>query len=266
MIVNLAQATDSKQYGGKAASLSMLIENGFNVPDAFVVSASEAKPVSTALRNALLKEFDDLQSGYVSVRSSAINEDGVNAAWAGQLDTFLNCSREDFIDYVYKCQQSAQSERAKYYALLNGASAGKVAVIVQKMIQSDVSGVAFSIDPVSHNTSKVVIEAGYGLGEAIVSGDITPDSYVYDKSSKEITDIIISTQIKKLEIGEYGKNKWTENIENADKQKLTNSQIVSLAEEILTLEKLRGYPVDVEWGIAKGTIYFLQCRPVTAIA
>ncbi len=265
LIVNISQAGTKSIYGGKASALSVLIANKFSVPNAFVIPVDNLLDNPSEFEALILRNFDSLETEYASVRSSAVNEDGHNSAWAGQLATFLNCCREDVISYVYRCQDSVKSDRALSYAKNNNSKVGKVAVIVQEMIQSEVSGVSFSINPVTKDSSQIITEAGYGLGEAIVSGDITPDSYVYSKKTKQIITKAISRQTKCLMLSEDGKNIWAAPVDDFDRQKLTDRQIADVAEQVLKLEELFGYPVDVEWGIVGGAIYILQCRPVTGL-
>ena len=116
LIFELSEADDLKQAGGKAYSLYKLLDGGFSVPQGFVVSAKAFMSMEPGLQANLLQAFDKLQSDLVAVRSSAVSEDGKQASWAGQLDTFLNCTRSNLLYYIDKCRQSALSVRAKSYA------------------------------------------------------------------------------------------------------------------------------------------------------
>ncbi|MEK6879542.1 MAG: PEP/pyruvate-binding domain-containing protein, partial [Nanoarchaeota archaeon] len=129
------------------------------------------------------KNFKKLGAKFVAVRSSATSEDSSTAAWAGQLDSYLNTTEKDLLENVKKCWASLFTPRAIFYRKEKNLHKTKisVAVVVQKMVESESSGIAFSVHPVTQDENQVIIEAGFGLGEAIVSGQITPDSYVVDK-------------------------------------------------------------------------------------
>ncbi len=124
------------------------------------------------------EQFAKRGAEFVAVRSSATAEDSSSAAWAGQLDTFLNTTEETLLQNVQKCWASLFTPRAIFYRFEKGMHGQKisVAVVVQKMVQSEVSGIAFSVHPVTEDHNQMIIEAGFGLGEAIVSGQVTPDS------------------------------------------------------------------------------------------
>lgn len=145
------------------------------------------------------------------------------------------------------------------------------------MIQSEISGVAFTVHPVTEDRDQMIIEAGYGLGEAIVSGQITPDSYVVLKSEMSIFDVNVSFQTRKLmrtketkklrnlETDDFA-NEWIElNESEGSKQKLTGKQIIELAKICATIEKHYGFPCDIEWAFAEGKFYVTQSRPITTL-
>lgn len=127
--------------------------------------------------------FKELAAPFVAVRSSATAEDGAENAWAGQLDSFLNTTEATLLENVKRCWASLFTPRAIFYRIEKGLkdSHVSVAVVVQKMVESESSGIAFSVHPVTEDPNQLIIEAGWGLGEAIVSGSITPDSYVVEK-------------------------------------------------------------------------------------
>jgi pyruvate, water dikinase len=245
-IFTLNEANDQKLCGGKALNLSKMIRHGFNVPGGFVLSANCPKVVDEELKDELMTRFDTLNSEFVAVRSSAQSEDGNQAAWAGQLDSFLNCTRNTFIKCLEKCWDSANSDRVISYAEQHGLAPGKVSVIVQSMIQSEVSGVAFSKHPVSNDPAVVVVEAVFGLGEALVSGLVTPDLYVVIKSNLEVLESFISVQDKKLELKGQSGNKWSSIGRIGSQDKLSNAQLLELTKIVIDLEQYFNYPVDVE--------------------
>lgn len=220
--------------------------------------------MSDTIKREIVENYKKLACRYVAVRSSATSEDGKSHAWAGQLETFLNVNETNIIDCVKSCWSSVFSPRALFYRIKNNdISDLRVAVVVQKMIQSDVSGVAFSVNPTNNNLNELVIEAVLGLGEAIVSGSVTPDTYIINKKSKELKSKKINIQKAKLVKSDKG-NQWIE-IESGNLQKLDNKKILELANTIEKIEKFYGFPVDIEWGIENNEIFILQCRPITTV-
>ncbi len=135
------------------------------------------------IASEIKSEFVKLGAAFVAVRSSATAEDSTSAAWAGQLDSFLNTNEATLLENVKKCWASLFTPRAVFYRFEKGLHDQKisVAVVIQKMVESEKSGIAFSVHPVTEDRNQLIIEAGFGLGEAIVSGQITPDSYVVEK-------------------------------------------------------------------------------------
>lgn len=225
------------------------------------------------LTREILTAFEELRAEHVAVRSSATAEDSSIASWAGELDTFLNTNKETLIENVKKCWSSLFTPRAIFYRYeKNLADAHvSVAVVVQKMVQSEISGVAFTVHPVTEDPDQMIIEACYGLGEAIVGGLITPDSYVVSKSEMTILDIHIGHQTRKLEKAKVTPdntdeaNAWAELGDEGAKQKLTGRQIIELAQLCMKIEAHYGFPCDIEWAMAGGTFYITQSRPITTL-
>ncbi|MFA5889170.1 MAG: PEP/pyruvate-binding domain-containing protein [Candidatus Paceibacterota bacterium] len=214
------------------------------------------------------KQFKELDAKFVAVRSSATAEDGTENAWAGQLDSFLNTKEENLLENIQKCWASLFTPRAIFYRFEKGLHTTKisVAVVVQKMVDSEISGVAFSVHPVTEDKNQIVIEAGFGLGEAIVSGQITPNSYVVEKEPREIIDTNISTQTRGLYRAETGGNEWLDISEpKASSQVLTEAQILELADLIIKIENHYDFPCDIEWALEGGNFYILQSRPITTL-
>ena len=184
------------------------------------------------------------------MRSSATAEDSSAAAWAGQLDTFLNTTEETLLENIKRCWASLFTPRAIFYRFEKGLYASKisVAVVVQKMVQSEVSGIAFSVHPVTEDHNQMIIEAGFGLGEAIVSGQITPDSYVLTKEPLAMFDKNTTYQSRALCRSENGGNEWRElTEEEGTKPALTDEQAYELAGIVLAIEKHYDFPCDIEW-------------------
>lgn len=268
MIINLNELKGASvaKVGGKAFNLGKLSDMGVNIPHGFVITTDIFNDMSQTNASQIITEFDKLNTKYVAVRSSAIAEDGKRAAWAGQLDTFLNVTKEDLLNKIQACWDSINNPRAQVYAKSNGYNIEelKVAVIVQEMVQSEISGVAFSVNPVSQNQDNIVIEAVLGLGEAIVSGAVTPDTYVLDKKLN-ILNKTISTQHKMFSMDD-GATEWADlDTEESTSPKLPNEQMKRLGQTVLDIETQFGYPVDVEWAIVADKIYITQTRPITTL-
>jgi len=236
------------------------IEDASEVIRSLIVNATMPESIVSEIEQA----FSELEFDLVAVRSSATAEDGVSEAWAGQLDTFLNTTHQDLIENVQKCWASLFTPRAIFYRFEQGLDTTdiSVAVVIQKMVQSEVSGVAFSVHPVTQDRNQLIIEAGWGLGEAIVSGSITPDSYVLTKDNWQILDVNVSEQEKMV-----GHGGWTEvSIEKRGAQKLTSEQIIELGKLVAKIEVHYGFPVDVEWALEDGVFYITQSRPITTLS
>lgn len=228
----------------------------------------ESVEIPKEIEEEILSAFENLNAEFVAVRSSATSEDSADAAWAGQLETYLNTTKEDLLDHVRKCWGSLFTPRAIFYRFEQGLH-GKpisVAVVVQKMVNSEISGIAFSVHPVTQDYNQLIIEAGYGLGEAIVSGQVTPDSYVMEKDSNTIIETTVQTQSKKLVRGANGGNEWEDLPEDiGSSQILSGDQVVKLGDMIKNIEKHYGFPVDVEWAFENGEFYITQSRPITTL-
>jgi phosphoenolpyruvate synthase/pyruvate phosphate dikinase len=216
----------------------------------------------------IISEFGELGAKYVAVRSSATSEDSADAAWAGQLDTFLNTTKDNLLENVKKCWASLFTPRAIFYRFEKKLEKSfiSVAVVIQKMIESEESGIAFSVHPVTEDRNQLIIEAGLGLGEAIVSGQITPDSYVVNKQDWNIIDINVNEQSKGLFGVEGGGNEWKELGDEGKKQVLDEKEITELSKLVVKIEDHYNFPVDIEWAKDKGKFYIVQSRPITTLS
>lgn len=220
------------------------------------------------IQKEIVEEFAKLDAEYVAVRSSATAEDGTEHAWAGQLDSFLNTTESDLIEKVRKCWASLFTPRAIFYRFEKGLHAThiSVAVVVQKMVNSEKSGIAFSVHPVTEDYNQLIIEAGFGLGEAIVSGSVTPDSYVVEKEPRRILDVNVSDQGRALYRVEGGGSEWkTLDAPVSASQVLSETHIQELSEIILRIENHYGFPCDIEWAFEDGVFYIVQSRPITTL-
>jgi pyruvate,water dikinase len=220
------------------------------------------------LAKDITAEFKKLKSPFVAVRSSATAEDSSAASWAGELETYLNTTDKTLLDNVKKCWSSLFTPRAIFYRHEKKMLKTKVsvAVVIQKMVDSEISGIAFTVHPVTQDKNQMIIEAGYGLGEAIVSGSVTPDSYVLEKKELSIIDINIAEQERKIVKGASGGIKWVPVLKSVqEKQKLSGKQIIELAKICLAIEKHYKFPCDIEWAQEKGKFYITQSRPITTL-
>ncbi|GAB6879175.1 pyruvate, water dikinase [Halorubrum gandharaense] len=211
---------------------------------------------------------EDGEEAFVAVRSSATAEDLPDASFAGQQETFLNVREEKLLERVKECWASLFTQRAIYYRQRKGFPHADVdiAVVVQRMVDADKSGVMFTSHP-SSGDPRVIIEAAWGLGEAVVSGTVSPDNYVYDRESRAVDDVTVADKkvqmVKDPETGETTKIDVEE--ERRRERVLSDAEI----EELVTLgERVEDHydtPQDVEWAIYDGDVYMLQSRPITTI-
>jgi pyruvate,water dikinase len=225
------------------------------------MSAKLAQEIKAAYRKIGTKKF-------VAVRSSATAEDLPDASFAGQHATFLNVIGEDaVVTSVQKCWATLFEPRAIFYRVEKKFPHMKVGLsaIVQEMVQSDISGVMFTIEPLSQDENNLVIESIYGLGEAIVSGSVTPDHYVIDKKNLEILEKEIVKQTWKIAKVAEGDKHIDIAPGNQKKQKLPDPEIKKLAEIGIKIEKHYDKPQDIEWAYDDGKMYIVQSRPITAL-
>lgn len=249
---------DSKKLQDIAAKVQQLIEDADMPPE-----------IAREIEQAYIK----MGKGLVAVRSSATAEDLPEASFAGQQATFLNVQGEkDVVKAVQGCWASLFGARAIFYRQEQGFEHFKVgiAVPVQRMVQSEASGVMFTVEPTTSNKEKITIEAVLGLGEMIVSGDVTPDHYTVSKDGMKILDKEIKRQEWKL-IKKEGVSGKEDNVkvdltpEEQAQQKVTDADIIFLAEMGKRLEDHYEFPQDVEWAKEKGEIFIVQTRPITTI-
>src|SRR3989338_529204 len=211
------------------------VEQASQVIQSIITSREMPKEIASEI----MQWYDREGSEFVAVRSSATAEDSSTAAWAGQLDTFLNTTKDDLLENVMKCWASLFTPRAIFYRFEKGLHDThiSVAVVIQKMVNSEIAGVAFSVHPVTKNRNQLIIEGAFGLGEAVVSGQITPDSYVIEKDTWTMVDINVSEQGRGLFRSPNGGNEWkTFSAKEGGKQKLSGEQIVALAKLVVRID------------------------------
>ncbi len=204
---------------------------------------------------------------YVAVRSSATAEDLPEASFAGQQDTFLNIKgRMDVVEAVRRCWASLFTARAVYYRKKQGFETEGIgiAVVVQKMIDSEIAGILFTAEPTG-DTTKMLIEAGYGLGEAVVSGSITPDTYTIEKGTFKIIEKKISKQEWSIERAGKGSEKRDVPKSKQSKQKLGDKFIIYLSKIGRQIENHYKKPMDIEWALHEKQLYIVQARAITTL-
>jgi len=254
------------ETGGKAASLATMTQQDLPVPGGFSIPAdvlehcvdvdalralAQAQDHAAAVKlvedtatvpDAVLEAYAELGGGKVAVRSSACAEDSEAASYAGQQETFLNVEGADAVrKAVIDCWASFFSERALFYRGEKGSLDDmRMAVVVQKMVDADKAGVAFSNHPITRRKDRMMIEAVHGLGEAVVSGEVTPDQYVVDRKGRE----------KKSQTPHGGV--------------LSADELARISALAVLLEDSHGKPQDIEWAIYRDDVYLLQSRPITA--
>jgi pyruvate,water dikinase len=227
-------------------------------------------PMPEELHEEILGAYDGLGDDVpVAVRSSATAEDLPDASFAGQQETFLNVTGEDLVEKVRECWASLFTQRALYYRHEQGFAEEVVdiAVVVQRMVDADKSGVMFTSHP-STGAPVVTIEAAWGLGEAVVSGAVTPDNYVVDRESGEIQNSVVAEK-KVMHVRDDETGETVEREVPAEKQNervLSDAELERLRETGEMIEEYYGDPQDVEWAIYDGELYLLQSRPITTIS
>jgi pyruvate,water dikinase len=269
------RAFDMALVGGKAANLSRLARMYHRVPDGFslpVTVMEQGHPYD--LRAEIERAISDLMACHrlpepaVAVRSSAVEEDSAMVSFAGMHETYLNVAgTEAILQAIVRCWESARSHRALEYRRQQGLSLDKVqlAVLVQQLIVSDVSIVAFSMNPVTLNRAEVMINASWGLGESIVTGTVTPDAFVVRKSDLEITSQTIADKARMTVAVPGGTREVDVPRLLRSEVCLSKDQLIEVAQLVISLEATMEYPVDVECAYAGGKLYLMQCRPITTL-
>ncbi|MBI4065477.1 phosphoenolpyruvate synthase [Candidatus Gottesmanbacteria bacterium] len=237
--------------------------------ETLITRSAFPKEVSREIIHAYFSlEKGMLRHARVAVRSSATAEDLPGASFAGQQSTFLNVQGEaNLIEKIKDAWASLFTSRAIFYRATQKFDHFKVgiAVPVQKMVESEASGIMFSIDPVTNEKDVIVIEAIYGLGEMIVQGAVTPDHYEVDKKTLVVKSKVVKVQEKKMVKKGQGNAVIDIFKKEGSRQKIRDEYIVELARLGKKLEHHYFFPQDIEWAIEKGRIYIVQTRPVTTI-
>ena len=267
---------DLSRVGGKGLNLGKLTSAGFRVPQGFCVtteayrfsvqhlSEQNANTIKElVLSPELVAEIhtarEKLQTATVAVRSSATAEDLAEASFAGQQDTFLNVTSDELLDALKACWASLWSERAVAYRQTQGISDEglAMAVVVQEMCDADVSGVLFTVSPFRADVA--IVESNWGLGESVVSGAITPDSFLMSRETGEVLEKNIAA--KREMVTATGVREVLS--EKQDVPSLTDTQLQALMQLGMRVETFYGKPMDIEWALADTQFVLLQARDIT---
>lgn len=258
--------------GGKAANLAKLAGH-FCVPPGFVVHHASVSPTVVRAAYRQLGDVIGEPNPAVAVRSSAIDEDSAGASFAGQHETYLNISGADEVyAAIERCWQSAFSERALAYRRQQGIpmQGTQLAVLIQVLVPADVAAVVFSANPLNQRRHQVVVTASWGLGESIVGGTVTPDTFIIESDpTLRRPQQIITRQVA-------DKAKMTIRHANGTREvdvprllrtrpAVTDEAVLEMAQLALDLQAKFGHPVDVECAYAGDKLYLLQCRPITTL-
>lgn len=258
-ILNTLDVNDSEKLDEASAKVKDLILHGIMPNDVYEEILTSYKQLAEMAGRPV----------YVAVRSSATAEDLPTASFAGQQSTYLNVfGPEAVVTAVKECWASLFEPRAIFYRVTNNFEHMKVglAAVVQMMVQSEKAGVVFTVDPLTQDRKVITIEGAFGLGEVVVSGQITPDTYHVDKESLAIKDKIVAKQPWML-IKIDGKNRRAEIKDEAQgRQKLSDAEIKDLAKICKRIEEHYTYPQDIEYAIERDNIYIVQARPITTLS
>jgi pyruvate,water dikinase len=238
-----------------------------------VNSAIVTADLPEELRHQVSEAYDELvsMSGVASaVRSSAVSEDGAGASFAGLYESYLNVlGIHEVLESLQRCYASLWSERAIRYRAMKGIAAKDeaMAVVVMGLVPSETSGIAFTAHPVTGERDRVVINASYGLGEAIVSGRVTPDSFIVHKESFGLLEREIYEKCLAIYPHPDGGGTIEREVEaaRANAPSISDDHARAVARIAVKVESHFGSPQDIEWGLAAGQIYLLQSRPITTL-
>jgi len=258
-ILDIMDVDDPEQLSSSSAKIRKLIKDS-------PLPSDIALEIMTAYKK--LCGFAGLKDVPVAVRTSATAEDSADASFAGQGDTFLNVTGEsNVVAKVRACWSSLFTSRSIFYQRKKHYDHFKigVAVPVQKMVQSEISGIAFTLNPVTNNKNEIVVETIWGLGEYIVQGIVTPDQYLIDKSNWDIKYQNHVTQTVQLTRFEDGNKKLSVPKYKQNKSKITDSMAIKIAKLSQKLHNHYGKAQDIEFAIEKNKLYFVQTRPITTV-
>lgn len=267
---------DLLHVGGKGLNLGKLTRAGFQVPQGFCVTTDayrfsvqnlseqnagtiKALVLSSELAAEIRTAEEQLQTATVAVRSSATAEDLAEASFAGQQDTFLNVASDELLDALKGCWASLWSERAIAYRQTQDISDEglAMAVVIQEMCEADASGVLFTVSPFSADVA--IVESNWGLGESVVSGAITPDSFHVSRETGKVLEKNVATKREMVTAAGVGEVLP----DQQDVPSLTDVQLKALTQLGMRVETFYGKPMDIEWALVNAQFVLLQARHIT---
>jgi pyruvate,water dikinase len=264
--IPLEQAHDERLFGGKAVSLGTALRAGLPVPGGVALSVGLVDDIAAggAHRLADLIESARFASGRVAVRSSAVGEDSKDASFAGQHATHLNVRPAGLVDAVRAVWASGRSESALAYRAQRGiAGAPAVAVVVQHLVEPVCAGVLFTRNPMT-GADERVIEAGWGLGEAVVAGRIVPDQFRLDACGRVLEQVPGDKDVEIVHDERQGIREIAVESDRRYALSLNNDHLLALFELSERCCRLWGPHLDLEWAIDQaGVCHLLQSRPIT---
>ncbi|MCF7974935.1 MAG: hypothetical protein K9N55_14035 [Phycisphaerae bacterium] len=272
MVVPLTDAVDIELVGGKAVNLAQMLNAGLPVPNGFVVTTTayrryeEETELPASLSQAIRSAYKAMGEPLVAARSSATAEDRPDASMAGQYDTYLNLgTADDLIEAIRKCWASVKGDRITSYLQEHGISVAQVAmaVVVQELVHADCAGVLFTCHPRTGAMDEMLIEGSWGLGEALVSGDVQPDVIRVGYESCEVRAYQVSDKQQQLRPGGVGMEPVPETLQK--KACLNYNQIQQLWRIGQRAVKHFQGPQDMEWAFVENQLYVLQARPITTL-
>ena len=270
-------ALSRSEVGGKAASLSELMAWGFPVPAGFAITAAGYRLTGSApeLPAALVTDIAAAYTELVSlcgeacaVRSSALSEDSAGASFAGLYETFLNVrGLPEVLAAVQRCYASLDAYRARQYRAAKSLGEDAMAVVVMGLVPAEASGIAFTAHPVTGDRNVVLINASWGLGESVVSGRVTPDSFAVEKNSLAVLEREVYSKELAIFPNPDGQGTIERPLppETATRASISDDEACAVARLACEVETRCGRPQDIEWGIQAGQIFLLQARPITTL-
>jgi phosphoenolpyruvate synthase/pyruvate phosphate dikinase len=263
------RAEDASRFGGKSASLGELLHAGIPVPPGFAISTEAGENLTEMLRRDIVARYAELGSDVpVAVRSSALGEDSAEATFAGQQDTFLWVRGADAVcEAVTKCWASLYNPEAVAYRERFKIDNPAMGVTVQLMVDAAVSGVMFTCNPVTGDRSMLAINASWGLGLAVVGGEVTPDDYLLSKVTGEVVKQTVNDKAIQYVPGDDGAQRVDVDEARRTEACLDDGRLSALVTVGKRIEKHFGAPQDIEWAFDQtGDLFVLQSRPVTGLA
>jgi phosphohistidine swiveling domain-containing protein len=259
--------------GGKGSALARLYQAGFPVPDGFVIQpgAFEGDDLTQEAWEQIKQRLDEMRQANpeitFAVRSSALGEDSAQASFAGEFESLLNQATDEQIrQAIGRVYRSRYNERVKNYTAVKGMQAAhQVGVVVQQMAPAESSGVLFTANPISGRRDQAVVNAAWGLGETVVSGQVTPDTLTLDKESGQVLERRTADKSVMSVTQAYGTRERSVPQDKRQARVLSDEQAAKLVNLGKEIETLMGMPLDIEWVHSGQKFYIVQARPITAL-